>query len=92
MFIFRGLFWLAVVALLMPRGPYLGLDFDHLRQTVYGGRLPAIAANATAADLQAVIRDYRSAMLKRLGAVRGEIEADRARRGETPNIVPSIFD
>lgn len=88
MFVLRGLFWLIVVALLMPRGPDLGFDVSRVRadlaaspaQLVYvddmRGRFAA-AREAVGDPIQAYREHFRDVLLKRLDGVRAELTAAR---------------
>lgn len=84
MFVLRSLFWLALVALMMPRGPDLGLDRarDALsaQPAAYTlqqprGRRIWDAGRAAHDPLQA----YRQLVLGRLDAVRAELATDGPR-------------
>jgi len=77
----RSLFWFALVALLFPRGPDLGLE---LHDTIH---VPAIhmpfgaeidVPRIIAAD---PIETYRNAVFARLTEVRAELASERSRRG-----------
>ncbi len=92
MFILRGLFWFAIVALLMPQGPDLGLNgrLDHLRDTLSSQQEQLYPAGAVAglrrqvASAQAASTDFigvwRRAVGSRLDLVRADLVADRAAR------------
>lgn len=62
MFIFRALFWFAVVALLMPRAPDLGV-------MLHRPALHAVDRHSLDASLEA----FRDAVFTRLDVIRGEL-------------------
>jgi len=77
----RSLFWFALVALLFPRGPDLGLE---LPDSIH---VPAIHVPFSAElDVPRIIAAdpiemYRSAVFGRLTEVRAELVSERMRRG-----------
>lgn len=76
----RSLFWFALVALLFPRGPDLGLE---LHDSI---RVPAIhipfGAEIDVPRIMAAdpIETYRNAVFARLTEVRAELASERSRR------------
>ena len=97
MFVLRGLFWLAVVALLMPRGPDLGLDISSVRADLaqrpaqltliddMRGQFTAIR-DAAGDPVQTFRRTYRESLLQRLDAVRAELATGRDPEQDNPLI------
>lgn len=88
MFVLRALFWLAFVALLMPRGPDLGLDVTRVRTDLAAHPSPLVLVDdlrgglvhvrTTALDpVQITIGRYRDALLDRLNGVRAELVSAR---------------
>lgn len=90
MFVIRGLIWLAIVALLMPRAPQLRLE--HLRDAL----IPAdavVAVHSPSPRVQAVERAvhlYRDAVLRRLARVHAELRHSGAVRAADLD-APAIF-
>lgn len=96
MFMLRGLFWVAAVALLLPRGPDLGVEprraaglplTPSLQISIGDARAAADAVREQIVLSQMspgdIVERYRGAVFERLAAVRVELAADRARRGDS---------
>ncbi len=93
MYIIRGLFWFAIVAVLMPRGPDLGIDLQELRtelaaQSLSIARPDAIASlrgEIAAARIRAEdpVRIWRDGALKQLSRVRVELAQAARASGHT---------
>lgn len=103
MFLLRGMFWIAAVALLLPRGPDLGIEphttsglplTPAMQISTGDARAATEALRKRIAVSQmspgAIVESYRNAVYGRLAAVRAELEADRARRGESGKLVSLI--
>ena len=93
MFVFRGLFWLVLVALLIPRGPDLGIDVRHAMELYPVERqLQGKTADlfnqmrGLGAVADAVVENYRRIAIHRLALVRVQIAVDRARRGKAAEL------
>ena len=84
MSLLRGAFWIAVVALMVPRGPDLHLDLGHLQTAMNAD--PAVTQSA----LGDLVQAGRTDLLTRLATVDAQIKADQARRGETRDIASLI--
>lgn len=92
MFVIRSLFWFAVVALLMPRGPDLGLDFHQLRTDLAANHVAIhrivswtpLRDGFAQARIEASdpVRIWRTDMLERVATVRTELATARAGRSE----------
>ena len=67
MFLLRAAFWFAVVAVLMPREPDLGLGTP--------GMAAACEGTAACRDGQQWLQDFRSAAIVSLARVRADLEA-----------------
>ena len=88
MFVLRSVFWFALVALMIPRGPDLGIDVRQsagLPVTQFEFRSTATQLLRDVADVRLTTDDpvetFRRAAFHQLAIVRMEIAADRARRG-----------
>lgn len=82
MFVLRSLFWFAVVALMMPQGPDLGLDLSHLRSDIAAHRqsisFEAIGPSQWRVTAPPLLHDdpvasFRAAALSRLAVLRTEL-------------------
>jgi hypothetical protein len=84
--LFRALFWIAVVAVLMPREPDLGLGRPGLT-SAFGQSLRAgLPAKPDCADYAkacttalGVLDDFQSFAVKNLAQVKADIESEEAR-------------
>ena len=77
----RSLFWFALVALLFPRAPDLGLELPnsiHVPAIHVPFSAQPYVSRIIAAD---PIEAYRKAVFDRLGEVRAELASERIRRG-----------
>lgn len=91
MFVLRSLFWFAVVALLMPRGPELGIALHRpavMSSAQYqilslGDRFEAVRAQiaeATARPEDDPVQFYRAMLVHHLAAVRVQLSEVRAQQ------------
>ena len=97
MFVLRCLFWFALVAVMMPRGPDLGLDLDRVRNDMaaHSQSITFEPADALSRALQwrvsapslsqdDPVQAFRDAVLSRLAVVRVDLArtAPEARVGD----------
>lgn len=88
--VLRSLFWIAVVALLMPHEPDLGLENHDLPQSVAApkiqvqirdvngvGPIPSLRIEVQPVWLAYPVRAFRAFVYWRLGEVRKELEAPK---------------
>jgi len=85
MFLLRSMFWIAVVMLMVPRGPDLGVDLGQVRTAMDSDPI------ATQAALSDLVQAGRKELLVRLATVDADIKADQARRGEQPRDIASLI-
>jgi hypothetical protein len=94
MFVLRSLFWIAVVALLMPRAPDLGLEFASPSglPSVHVLRGAAAADMRRQTDLRDFIDAYRTAAFGRLVAVRADLAANATPAGPSYGLSDLVPD